>query len=96
MPAVNSGELWMTDFNWTRRHRLSLGEFHVEQEVDQHAGDGDVEPDRERPPGDALVLVETLTQGAGERDENQRDDGDGADKVGEENAKVNGPEPRRL
>ena len=49
----------------------------VDQEVDDDAGDGDVEPEGEGPAGDEAMLVKFLEPGAAEGDEDQRDDDNG-------------------
>ena len=65
----------------------------VDQEVDQDASDGDVEPEREGPPGNEAVFVETLEEGAAQGDDNERDDDDGEDGVGNENREIDGANP---
>lgn len=65
----------------------------VDHEVDDYAGDADVEPEGEGPAGDLAVLVETLGPGAAEGDEDERNDDDGEDGVGDEQREVDGANP---
>ena len=60
----------------------------VEHEVDDDAGDGDVEPEGEGVAGDEAMLIEFFEEGAAEGDEDERDDDDGEDGVGEEQGEV--------
>ena len=55
----------------------------IDHEVDDDAGDGDVEPEGEGPAGDEAVFVELLEPGAAEGDEDQGNDDDGEDGVRE-------------
>ena len=60
----------------------------VEEEVDDNAGEGDVEPEGESIAGDEAVFIEFFEEGAAERDEDERDDDDGEDGVGDEQGEV--------
>ena len=59
-----------------------------EEPVDDDAGDGDVEPERQSPAGDDFVAAEAAAQSESESDEHERDDGHGEDGVGDENGEV--------
>jgi len=72
-------------------HRRSVEA--VEQEIDDDAGDGDIEPDREGPAGDAAVTVEFLREGAGKRDQRERHDDDGQDSMRAEQREIDGADP---
>ena len=61
-----------------------------EEVVDDDAGDGDVEPDGERPAGDGAVAREARAQGEVQSDEDERDDDGGENRVGDEDGEVNG------
>jgi len=65
----------------------------VDEKVDDDAGDGDVEPERESPAGDEAVLVEAGEEGSAKGDEDERDDDDGEDGVGNEEGEVDGADP---
>ena len=73
-----------------RRRHVSrrLLEPLVEHEVDQDAGDGDIEPEGEGPAGPGAVALEAAFQGVGHCDEDQRDDGDRQHDVGEKHPVV--------
>lgn len=61
---------------------LELTELQViEHPVHHDAGDGDVDPERQGPYGNAPVQVESLLQGAIERGENQWHNDDGQNRV---------------
>lgn len=61
-----------------------------EEVVDDDAGDGDVEPDGERPAGDGAVTRKARAQSEIQRDDDERDDGGGKNRVGNENGEING------
>jgi hypothetical protein len=65
----------------------------VDHEVDDDAGDGDVEPERQGPAGDEAVLIEALEEGAAKRDDDERNDGDGEDGMGDEDGEVDRADP---
>src|SRR6266571_857516 len=65
----------------------------IEQKIDDHAGDGDVQPDGQSPAGDAAMAIEFLRQGARERDQGQRHDDDGQHGVRAEQREVYGTNP---
>ena len=65
----------------------------VDHEVDDDAGDADVEPEGERPAGDLAVLVEAFGPRAAEGDEDEWHDDDGEDGVGDEQSEVDGTNP---
>src|SRR4026209_2750756 len=52
----------------------SLRKDLVKQEVNEDAGHADVHPDRPGPAGDLFVGLETLFEGAADRDQHQRHD----------------------
>jgi hypothetical protein len=60
----------------------------VQHPVHRHAGDGDVEPQRQRPAGNASVLVEALAPGAIEGGEHQGNNNHSQDRVRAEQRKV--------
>src|SRR5690348_2818335 len=61
-----------------------------EEVVDDDAGDGDVEPDGERPAGDGAVARETRAQGEVQSDDDERDDRGSENRVRNENGEING------
>ena len=65
----------------------------VDQEVDDDAGDADVEPERESPSSDEAMLIETPEPSAAKGDEDQRDDDDSEDRVRGEKGEVDGADP---
>src|SRR4051812_42502409 len=60
----------------------------IEHHVDDHAGDGDVEPERERPAGNRAVAREVAAQSARERDEDERHDDNREHGVREQDTEV--------
>jgi len=62
----------------------------VEEEVDDDAGDGDVEPEREGPAGDAAMKFELTAQGAADGDDDKRNDDDGENGVAQEQREIDG------
>ena len=60
----------------------------IEEDIDQEAGDRDVEPDGEGPPGQPGMGFEPGFPGQVEEAEDQGDDDDRQDHVGEENGEV--------
>jgi len=62
----------------------------VEEEVDENAGDGDVEPERESPASDAAVKLELRAQGAADGDDDKRNDDDGENGVAQEQGEIDG------
>ena len=62
----------------------------VEEEVDEDAGDGDVEPEREGPAGDATMKLELAAQGAADGEDHQGNDGHGKYGVTDEQGEVDG------
>src|SRR3954466_651335 len=65
----------------------------IEHHVDHHAGDGDVEPERERPAGDGAMAREVAAQSASERDKDERHDHDGEHGVREQDPEVKRTHP---
>src|ERR1039458_7400032 len=65
----------------------------VEEPVNDHAGDGNVEPERERPASDGAVTGEPFAQAAGERDQNERNDHECQNRVRNQNCEVHGANP---
>ncbi len=65
----------------------------VEEEVDDHAGDGDVHPEGEGVAGDDAVLVEFFEPGAAEGYEDHGDDDYGEDGVRDEDCEIDGADP---
>lgn len=65
----------------------------IEEPINDHAGEGDVEPDRERETGDFRVPFKLAFQGTGERQKRQGDRRHGQDRMREKNRKINGPNP---
>lgn len=60
----------------------------VEQEVDDDAGDGYVEPNGESPAGDATMKFKLLTQGAANGDENHRHNRDSENRVADQQREI--------
>lgn len=65
----------------------------VDQEIDDDAGNGDVEPERESVSCDEAVLVEAGEEGSAEGDEDERDDHDCEDGVRDEDSEIDGTDP---
>ena len=65
----------------------------VDHEIDDNAGDGDVEPEGEGPAGDEAVLVETLQPSAAQSDDDHGHDDNGENGVGQEQSEVDGANP---
>ena len=65
----------------------------VDHEVDDDAGDGNVEPEGEGPAGDEAVLVEAFEPSAAESDDDERNDDDGQQGVRDQNGEVDGADP---
>jgi len=65
----------------------------VDHEVDDHAGDGNVEPEGEGPAGDEAVLVEAFEPSAAERDDDERNNDDRQQGVRDQNGEVDGADP---
>ena len=65
----------------------------VDHEVDDDAGDGDVEPEGEGPAGNAAMLVETFEESATKGEDDEWNDGDREDGVGDEDSEIDGTDP---
>lgn len=65
----------------------------VDHEVDDYAGDADVEPQGEGPAGDLAVLIEAFDPRATEGDEDERNDDDGEDGVRDEQREIDRANP---
>jgi len=65
----------------------------VDHEVDDDAGDGDVEPEGEGPAGDEAVLIEPFEPSAAERDDDERNNGDRQQGVRDQNREVDRADP---
>src|SRR6516165_194853 len=65
----------------------------VDQEVDDDAGDGDVEPEGKGPAGDKAVLIEAFEPSATERDDDERHDSDRQQSVRDQNGEVDRADP---
>ena len=65
----------------------------VEEEVDEDAGDGNVEPERKSPARNAAVELELRPQGAADGDENKWNNGDRENHVADEDAEINRADP---
>src|SRR5215469_6225658 len=61
-----------------------------EEEVDEDAGDGDVEPDGERPASDGFVAAEAGAESEIQSDEHERNDYSGENCVADEKREVRG------
>lgn len=64
----------------------------IEEEIHEHAGDGDVVPERERPPRPGPMPVKVPFERMAQGDDHQRHDGDGQQDVGDEHPVVNPPD----
>ena len=62
----------------------------VEHEVNEHAGDRDIEPKRERPPGPSTVFFKAALDGMRHSHQDERDDDDGQNDVRDEHAVIEG------
>ncbi len=60
----------------------------IQHEVDNHAGNRDVQPDRQRPAGDAPMLVEAFAQGSYKRDDREGRHECGENRVGDEDGEI--------
>jgi len=65
----------------------------VDQEVDDDAGDGNVEPEGQGPAGQETVLIEELVESAAQSDDDEWNDRDGQDGVGYEDGEIEGTDP---
>lgn len=65
----------------------------IDEEVDDNAGDGNVEPEGESPAGDEAMFVETREPGPAESDDDERNDDNGENGVGREDGEIDGPNP---
>jgi hypothetical protein len=65
----------------------------VDHQVDNDAGDGDVEPKGEGPAGDEAMLIEFFEEGAAKGGKDERNDDDGKDGVRGEQGEVDGTDP---
>ena len=63
----------------------------VQQPVNHNSGHGNVEPERQCPPGNSLVKIEALPPGTKERSDDQGNDNDGKKRVRAEQRKVGVP-----
>src|SRR5437660_1950014 len=72
---------------------LSNCEPVVEHEVDENAGDRDVQPEREGPAGDGAMAIEALAQGSGQRNKYQRHDHYRQNYVRDQDGEVDGTRP---
>lgn len=61
-----------------------------EKEVDEDAGDGDVEPERKGPAGDGFVAAEASAQRERQSDEHERNDDCGEDGMADEKREIRG------
>lgn len=61
-----------------------------EEVVDDDAGDGDVEPERERPASNGFVAVEAAAEGEIQRDEDERNDYGGENCMADEKREIRG------
>jgi len=73
-----------------------LWEDLVKEEINDHARDGNVHPNRPGPAGDDLMLIKPRTKRAAESDNDHRDNGHSQHGVGEKNREVNRAEPGRI
>src|SRR5690348_8944409 len=64
----------------------------IKHPVNRHAGDGDVEPDGQRPAGNPLVQLEALAQGAVESNQDERNNGSCQNGVRPQEAKIERPD----
>ncbi len=73
-----------------------MREYLIEQEIDEHARDGHVHPERPGPARNPPVLIKPFAQPAHQRDQNHRDDHDSQKSVCQQNEQVDRPKPCRL
>ena len=66
------------------------GEPHVEHEIDEHAGDADVKPNRPSDAGDFFMAGVIAFQSSEEGDQSERHDGHGEQNMGDEHGVVGG------
>src|SRR6266853_4090114 len=103
LPKIRSGfflsppvELSLGRWSFRNRWTGPLREYLVEEEIDEHARDGHVHPERPGPARNPPVLVKPFTQPAHQRDQNHRDDHDSQKSVRQQNEQVDRPKPCRL
>lgn len=72
---------------------LVLHEQLIQHEVDDDAGNADVHPERESPARNRLVQGVAGPQGARERDQHQRHDDDGQDRMAHQDGKIQRARP---
>src|ERR1700751_5316608 len=65
----------------------------VEQPVNDHAGDGDIEPERKRPARNLHVAAKFLTQPIAQRNHRERHNCDGENRMRNEQREVHRPDP---
>src|SRR6266404_5238991 len=80
---------------WLFRNRWSgpLREYLVEEEIDEHARDGHVHPERPGPARNPPVLVKPFTQPAHERGQNHRHNQNSQKRVRQQNEQVDRSKP---
>src|SRR6266404_1191979 len=81
--------------SWLFRNRWTgpLREYLVEEEIDEHARDGHVHPERPGPARNPPVLVKPFTQPAHERGQNHRHNQNSQKRVRQQNEQVDRSKP---
>ena len=72
---------------------MASGEQFVEHQVDDHAGDRDIHPDRVSPAGDLAMLLKLAAQSERERNDDQRHDDGSENRVRNQNREINRARP---
>src|SRR6266446_8568727 len=80
----------------SRRSSWLLREYLIEQEIDEHARDGHVHPERPGPTRNPPVLIEPFAQPAHECGQNHRNDHNSQKSMRQQNQQVDGAKPCRL
>ena len=65
----------------------------IKHQVNEHAGDGNVKPDRHRPFGDPAVLVPAALKDRNQGENDERQGGEGEQNVGRQHWKINCCQP---
>src|SRR5437879_4332927 len=76
--------------------KLMLREDLVEEQIDHHAGHGDIHPERPGPARDFLMEIEALFHRPAQRHQHQGNNHDGQHRVRQKNRQIDRPKPFRL